>query len=161
MRHRTWIFVVAPLLTGSPHAWAQDPTAVRRTVVEALETGQDVRVEVARGIRVQGRFAFRSDTAFTLARDEQATTIRLTEVERLWVRGRATGTGALVGAAVGLVAGAVYGGLIGQVACEPVDGGDCSPVAVAALVGLVGGAGGAAVGAGVGYLIPVWRMRFP
>ena len=45
--------------------------------------------------------------------------------------------------------------------CEPIDGGDCTAAEVAAVTGLIGGAGGAAVGLGVGFAIPVWRLRFP
>jgi len=126
-----------------------------------LKPGQLLRVEGARLGRLEGRFVAVDASTLTLTRDSTPTEIRLPDVERLWVRGRATGRGALIGAGIGIVAGAAYGLLIGSIACEPVDGGDCTSAEVAAVMGLLGGAGGAAVGAGVGYAIPIWRLRFP
>jgi len=129
--------------------------------VLALELGQQVRLELTGNLRVEGRFALGSDTSVTLVRHDVPTQVRLPDVERLWVRGRATGRGALIGAGVGALAGILYGLLISEVACEPIDGGDCTAAEVAAVAGLLGGAGGALVGAGVGYAIPIWRLRFP
>jgi len=126
-----------------------------------VKPGQLLRVESAPLGRLEGRFVAMDVSTLTLTRDSTPTEVRLPDIERLWVRGRATGRGALIGAGVGIVAGAAYGLLIGSIACEPVDGGDCTSAEVAAVMGLLGGAGGAAVGAGVGYAIPIWRMRFP
>jgi hypothetical protein len=140
---------------------AQSPDSGLVSAVRSLEPGTHVRLEASQVGRVQGRLLVVSDTTVTLARQEMPITVRLPDVERLWVRGRATGLGALIGTGVGVVAGAVFGALIGQVACEPVDGGDCTPVEVAAVTGLLGGAGGALLGAGIGFVIPKWRLRFP
>jgi hypothetical protein len=152
--------LVLLVLAISPYdAWGQDSSRV--TALRSLKPGQLLRIEGTPLGRVEGRLLGASGTTLTLSRDSTPTEIRLPDIERLWVRGRATGKGALIGAGVGIVAGAAYGLLIGSVACEPVDGGDCTSAQVAAVMGLIGGAGGAAVGAGVGYAIPVWRLRFP
>lgn len=79
------------------------------------------------------------------------------DIERVWVRGRSTGRGALIGGIGGLVGGAIFGAVVGQLACEPHDGGNCTPAGVAIFTGLLGAAGGAGVGAVVGSLVPRWR----
>jgi hypothetical protein len=110
---------------------------------------------------VEGQFVAANETIVTLSSHGATAQVPLLDLERLWVRQRATGRGALIGAGVGAVAGVIAGLLISSVACEPVDGGDCTAAEVAAVTGLVGGAGGGLIGAGVGSLIPVWRVRFP
>jgi len=149
------------LLVAPGHAGAQTQDTGRVAAVLALRLGQQVRVDLTGNRQVEGRLALGSDTSLTLIRHDVPAKVRLPDVERLWVRGRATGRGALLGAGVGTLAGVLYGLLISDVACEPVDGGDCSTLEVAAVAGLLGGAGGAAVGAGIGSVIPIWRLRFP
>jgi len=126
-----------------------------------MKVGQHVRVDVSQIGRVEGRFLVANGTTLTLARDDVPIQIRLPDIERLWVRGRATRKGAFIGAGVGVLVGIVGGLLISSVACEPIDGGDCTAAEVAAVTGLLGGAGGAVVGAAVGFAIPTWRLRFP
>jgi len=106
--------------------------------MRGLKPGQMLRVEGAALSRIEGRFLGVDGTTLTLSRDSTPTEIRLPDVERLWVRGRATGRDALMGACVGVVAGAAYGLLVGSIACEPVDGGDCTSAEVAAVMGLLG-----------------------
>lgn len=158
---RCWLLVFVPLTLVPSPVGAQARDRARRAAAHALEPGQRVRLDVAHTGRVEGRFAFASDTSLTVALEEGTTVVRVPDIERLWVRGRATAKGALIGAGAGVLAGVVFGILISTVACEPVDGGNCTAAEVAALTGLLGGAGGAAVGAGVGFVIPVWRLRFP
>ncbi len=111
--------------------------------------------------RVEGQFVTATATTVTLTSHGVAAEVPLLDLERLWVRQRATGRGALIGAGFGVLVGVVGGLIISSVACEPVDGGDCTAAEVAALTGLLGGAGGAFIGAGIGFVIPVWRLRFP
>ncbi|MGE0352532.1 MAG: hypothetical protein AB7I33_15085 [Gemmatimonadales bacterium] len=79
------------------------------------------------------------------------------DIERVWVRSHSTKTGALVGGIGGLVGGVIFGVIVGGIACEPVDGGDCTTAGVAVLSGLVGAAAGTGVGALVGSLVPRWK----
>lgn len=159
-RHRGPV-VLGLLLLAQGYAAAQAPDSSLVSAVRALEIGRMVRLEASQLGRVQGRLLVVTDSSLTLAWLETSLPVRLPHVERLWVRGRATGTGALIGAGVGVVVGAVFGLLIGQVACEPVDGGDCTAAQVAAVTGLLGGAGGAVLGAAIGFAVPSWRLRFP
>jgi hypothetical protein len=156
-----WLLVFVPLMLEPSPVGAQPRDSARRAAAHALQPGQRVRLDVARTGRVEGRFAVASDTSLILGLEDGTTEVRVLDIERLWVRRRATAKGALIGAGAGALAGVVFGILISTVACEPVDGGNCTAAEVAALTGLVGGAGGAAVGAGVGFAIPVWRLRFP
>ncbi|TFG47267.1 MAG: hypothetical protein E4H38_08500 [Gemmatimonadales bacterium] len=126
-----------------------------------LRAGQQVRIEVARVGRVEGRLVIADDSALTLDRSAGPVQVRLLDIERLWVRGHSAGKGATIGAVVGVLAGVAGGLLLSTVACEPVDGGDCTAAEVAVVTGVLGGAGGAIVGAGIGLAIPVWRLRFP
>ena len=142
-----------------PYADAQD--TARAAAVRAITPGQYVRADIARLGRVEGQFVTANETIVTLTSHGASTQVPLLDLERLWVRRRATGRGALIGAAVGVVTGVVAGLAISSIACEPVDGGDCTAAEVAAVTGLLGGAGGGLIGAGVGSLIPIWRLRFP
>jgi hypothetical protein len=129
--------------------------------MRSLSAGDSVRLEAAGLGRVEGRFIASNGTAVTLASHAGSLKIPLGDLERLWVRGRATQRGALIGSIAGVVVGIAGGLAISGVACNPVDGGDCTALEVAAVTGLLGGAGGAVVGAGVGFAVPVWRLRFP
>lgn len=149
---------VALLVLLPPNAAAQARDTSRTAAAEALKVGQHVRLDVTRVGRIEGRFAVRSDSTMTLMLRDDVAEVRLPDVERLWVRGRATGKGALIGGLVGLAGGATYGLLIGEIACAETD---CTRAEVAAIAGLLFGAGGAVVGTGVGFAIPTWRLRFP
>lgn len=147
------------LLVSPVEAWAQHDG--RLAAVEGVRPGRQLRVDVLRLGRLHGRLVAADSTTLTLARGQSTIAVPLSEVDRLWVRDRATGKGALIGAGVGVAAGIVGGFLIGSIACEPVDGDDCTALGVAATAGFLGGAGGAALGAGIGLAIPIWRLRFP
>lgn len=152
------VFAIALLVLVPQHAAAQARDSSWVAAATALKVGQRVRLRVRRVGRVEGRYLFSSDTSLTLVQHDEPRHVRLPDVERLWVRGRSTGTGALVGGLIGLTAGAAYGFLIGEIACAETD---CTRAEVAAVVSLLAGAGGATVGAGVGFAIPKWRLRFP
>ena len=109
------------------------------TVLNRLRPGQTIRVSTRDQGRTEVRFGSRD--------------LAVTSIDSLWVRGRSTVTGAIVGGlALGAVAAAIVSG-----ACEP--GADCSGVEVpaAAAVGLVGGA---LVGALIGSTMPRWKLRY-
>jgi hypothetical protein len=94
---------LALLVLAPAHAGAQAQDTGRVAAVLALRLGQQVRLDLTGNRRVEGRFALGSDTSLTLVRHDVPTQVRLPDVERLWVRGRATGKGALIGAGVGHV----------------------------------------------------------
>ncbi len=82
------------------------------------------------------------------------------DIDKLWVRGRATKTGAIIGGIVGLLAGVGYGLLLGEVICNNEDCNADTGTVVAAL-GLGGALAGAGGGALIGAAIPKWHLRFP
>ncbi len=91
-----------------------------------------------------------------LARDSLVERLRLDQVSGLWVRGRATKTGAIVGALAGMVAGGFVGLVVAGV-CEV----DCPSQATGMIFGGgVGAASGLGFGAIVGAAIPRWRRIF-
>jgi hypothetical protein len=152
---------LALLTLAAVHPYADAQDTARVAAVRTIRLGQYVRADVARLGRVEGQFVTATATTVTLTSHGVTAEVPLLELERLWVRQRATGRGALIGAGLGVLVGIVGGLIISSVACEPVDGGDCTAAEVAALTGLLGGAGGGFIGAGVGFVIPVWRLRFP
>ena len=77
-------------------------------------------------------------------------------VDSLWVRGRATWTGAIVGAAVLTPAGFLGWGML----CEGADDDGCPSWGLVAGLAVGTGAVGALLGAGIGALIPTWRLRY-
>jgi hypothetical protein len=148
------------LLAGLPIvAYAQSGDLA--VAIRTIGFGQDVRIDAAPLGLVQGRFVSADGTTLILNAGNEPIEVRLPDIDQLWVRGRATRRGAILGAGAGVVLGVVGGLLIGSIACEPVDGGDCTRLEVAAVTGLLGGVGGAAVGVGIGFAIPTWRLRFP
>jgi hypothetical protein len=152
----TALLLLATLPSGIP-----GQTADRAGTAGALAAGDSVRLEISGSRRLEGRLIFADPATLTLESLGGSVRVSLPDVERLWVRGRQTRKGAWIGAIAGGVSGIAAGLLISQVACEPVDGGDCTAAEVAAFTGLVGGAGGAALGAGIGFMIPAWHLRFP
>ena len=132
----------------------------REAAVEAVKVGELVRLDVARIGRMEGPFLATNDSTFILARNGEPAQVQLGDIERLWVRGRSTHRGALIGALVGIAFG-IWIGTVAADACD-IDGEPCFTTAEAAAVGgLLSGAGGAVVGAGIGFAIPTWRLRFP
>jgi hypothetical protein len=79
-------------------------------------------------------------------------------IDSLWVRGRATRTGAIAGAAVvGVASFAFWGGLCTALNDGP---GGCKDWGRVTAYSVAGAGGGALIGAGVGALVPKWRLRY-
>jgi hypothetical protein len=128
-------------------------------VLEQIPPDERLRLEAgAPGVRLEGRYAGTADGRLALVTDGGMVHTRLGEIDRLWTRGRSTGKGALIGGVAGLVIGATYGALISEVTCAE---SSCTTLGLAAAVGGIGAAGGAAVGALVGFALPSWKLRFP
>jgi hypothetical protein len=112
------------------------------------------------GNEVTGRLLALTSGVATLQTESGNRTASLASVDSIWVRGRATKTGAIVGLISGTVALGIFGGLVSDAFCEEAD---CSGAfAQGALVGgLMGAVSGGLLGAGIGALVPKWRLRFP
>jgi hypothetical protein len=130
-----------------------------------LEPGVRIRLETSAVVgRLSGHFdQYRADSLIMRSPTNARTALPVRDLAKLWVRGHATKTGAIVGAAIGVAAGAFIGGAgcglahsdDGIIGNEDFDFG-CA--AAGAGIGLIIGGG---MGAGVGALIPKWHLRYP
>jgi len=165
IQQTTWVGLVLMVVLLAPGSWvaAQDSTltpAGRQAVIRALPVGQRIRIERPGGARLEGAFSAASGDSLVMAGDLGLAQLSSSDIDKLWVRGRATKTGAIVGGIVGLLAGVGYGLLVGEVICNNEDCNADTGAAVAVL-----GLGGAAVGTGggalIGAAIPKWHLRLP
>lgn len=143
------------LFLGPGSLFAQSPDSVLAPLVS--KSGM-VRLR-GRGVEATGRLLALTAGVATLQTETGNRTAALASVDSIWVRGHATRTGAIVGAAVGSV---LFGAFVAAVAaglCET----DCDNEGLKGAVvgGVLGAAGGGLLGAGIGILIPKWRLRFP
>jgi hypothetical protein len=107
--------------------------------------------------RVEGRILALEGGPRLLRLEGIETPLAQGSIDSLWVRGRATKTGLIVGAAVGGVSAFALAATICGVASE---GQGCDVWGTVAAIGLGGAAGGALLGAAVGSAIPKWRWRY-
>jgi hypothetical protein len=138
----------APLMAQSAEEVLR-PEAGKRSVV---------RLQL-QGTRVTGRLVALSAGAAQIEEVAGLRSVSLAAVDSVWVRGRATKTGMLVGAVTGAIVTGIFVGLVVSAMCEV----DCDNVGLeGGLVGFgIGAVGGALVGAAIGAAIPKWRLRFP
>lgn len=165
-RTTTWCGIgltAALLVNPSFRLAAQDSMVVsaeRRAVIRSLHVGQRLRIERPRGTRLEGMLSAAMTDSLVIAGDEGFARVDLAEIDRLWVRGRATKQGAIIGGITGVVAGVGLGLFIGEVICNNEDCDGDTGRAVA-LLGLGGAALGAGGGALIGATIAKWHLRFP
>lgn len=142
--------VVSPLPAQEARAGGLDSATMLQ-----LRPDRFVRIQVPDLGRVQGHVGLRTGTQLVLQTGSESRTISLGAVDTLWVRGRRTGTGALIGAILGAGGGALLGALVGGL-CEY----DCDGDYVVG-GGVFGAAAGGLTGAIIGAAIPRWRRIFP
>lgn len=158
---RAFTVASAMLIALPSHASTQESAdAGRLAAVRGIDTGDYVRLQLESGPRVEGQLAVNNTTSVTVSKDGvPVVEVPIPDIDGLWVRGRATGIGALIGGGVGVVFGVVAGSTIQQINCGETD--SCGDIGPKLLGGTIFGAGGALVGAGIGWLIPKWDQRFP
>lgn len=122
-------------------------------LARTLVAGRRVLVHTPASGRVQGTVLRAADGVLQLRADSAEIAVPIAEVDSVWQRGNALGTGALVGAAAGFAAGLTLG-LIGAAGCDDCD--TALPVIVSA-----GTVGGGLVGAGVGAAVGRWVRAWP
>jgi hypothetical protein len=143
------------LAARSAHAQVSDHRGVDSAGIALLRPSILVRVQLPDLGRAQGRVGVRSATEFTLLTDRTSRIIPISAVDTLWVRGRHTRTGAVIGAILGIGAG-VFLAELGKGLCEV----DCDKIHTIPIA-LIGGAGGGLLGAAVGSVFHRWRRVFP
>ena len=114
-----------------------------------------LRIEAQDGRRVQGRFDGLSPTGIRVSFDGSGETVDLNHLTAVWVRGRHTKTGAIIGGVGGLGLG-LFVGYIANALCETDDCGSAYLLAPALFI-----PAGALVGAAIGAAIPNWRRIIP
>lgn len=136
---------------------AQDSRLARDSAtVVLLKPTRLVRFSLPAMGRVSGRIANRWGDTLALASNGTRQVISLGSIDTLWVRGRATKTGAIVGGILG-IAGGLFLGALADGLCEY----DCQNSDYLVTGGLLGLAAGAGTGAIIGAAIPRWRKVYP
>jgi hypothetical protein len=132
---------------------AAGPARAQRPALDSLKPGQTVRVRAGEAPRFVTRLGPSADELF----DRAETPFQPGRVDSLWVRGNAWKTGAIVGAAIGAGGSFAFWAWF----CNAIsEGTGCDAWGTVAGLSLAGGAGGALIGAGVGALIPTWKLRY-
>jgi len=122
-----------------------------------LKPGQLVRVRTVGQSRFETRLGGIPGDSASVLFENARVPFQAERVDSLWVRGHATWTGAIVGAAVLTPLSFAWWGLF----CEAMsEGTGCDEWGTVTALALAGGVGGALLGAGVGALIPKWRLRY-
>jgi hypothetical protein len=120
-----------------------------------LKPDRFVRIQVPELGRVQGNVGFISGRDLYLMTEDRSRTVSLAAVDTLWIRGRRTTLGAIVGGVIGLGGGILLGALAQGI------GGAESSDNVVVPVALSGAAAGALVGAVAGASIRRWQRIYP
>lgn len=151
------VAAIALAVPSSAPSQMAEPSGIRhtpRSVFENAHGGQVFRVSLGSGERVEGRFVSLDNGSATFA---NARAVRLDEVTGVWQRGTHWVHGGIIGGLIGLLPGAALG-VVANAACEF----DCSGLGPSLAAGMgVGAVGGFALGAGIGYLVPRWKLRYP
>jgi len=125
--------------------------------VRTLKPGQTVRIRVHGGHRIESRIRSLQGGSLPLQLVGDNGAFDVAAIDSLWVRGRATRTGAIAGAAVvGVASFAFWGALCSGLS----DGGGCKEWGRVTAYSVAGAGVGALIGAGVGASVPKWRLRY-
>ncbi|MGH7561240.1 MAG: hypothetical protein ACRENB_09470 [Gemmatimonadales bacterium] len=151
------LFLLASVPGAAPaQARRLDPAAAAAALAR-LTPAQTVRIEDRVGIRTEGRFGGVAGTTLRLSQNGAAEEVDLSRLAAVWVRGRQTKAGAIIGGAAGLGV-ALFFGLIANGVCET---DECRGVGPYLVYSAIFVPGGALVGAAIGAAIPRWRRIAP
>jgi len=126
--------------------------------VRTLKPGQTVRIRVHGGDRIESRIRSLQAESLALQLVGDSAAFDVAAIDSLWVRGRATRTGAIAGAAVVGVASFAFWGALCSGLSE--GSGGCEEWGQVTAYSVAGAGVGALIGAGVGALVPKWRLRY-
>jgi hypothetical protein len=126
--------------------------------VRTLKPGQTVRIRIHGGDRIESRIRRLQAGSLPLQLVGDSGAFDVAAIDSLWVRGRATGTGAIAGAAVaGVASFAFWAALCSALSDGP---GGCKDWGRVTAYSVAGAGVGALIGAGIGALQPKWRLRY-
>ncbi len=147
---QTQVVLIALALSCTADLLAQESPG---PVLGALKPGQIVRVRLRTGERMESRVLSMDGDSLVLASPGSGVLSART-IDSLWVKGRATGIGAILGAAVAAVGSVVISAAVCESIREDFPCGE-SGTAIAASI-----AGGGALGAAIGSAVTKWRLRY-
>jgi len=152
---------IQPGRAGAQAATAASPDSSLRALLAGVsaDTRQSLRLTTSSTGRLQARSVHLQGDSVLVVRRRDERRVAVSEVDSLWVQ---RGTAVRPVAIVAAVPCAVYGALVGAfLATDPDSNGRPGRGPIGALIG---GAAGALpcgfAGAGVGYLIKRWRLKF-
>lgn len=138
------VLIIAARLPGPVSA--QDSIPRRDSAVAKLNTGQQIRISGEAMSRLIGKVGVALNDTLDFAQDDMVRRIPIPAIDTLWVRGRASMTGAIIGGgAVGLFVmgvAAAWGGNAG-------------------LGFLMGATVGATLGGFIGGSVKTWKRDYP
>ena len=130
-----------------------------------LAAGQRIRVRAADAMSVEGVFVGFEGQNMLLSTTQagQEQRVPIDRLQALWVRKRATGTGAKIGAITGAVFGIGVGVYFDKYVIDHSDCSGCrpNPLGFGLGVGAAGAGAGAALGAAIGFLVQRWSPVWP
>jgi hypothetical protein len=152
MYRAAFVMIALALAPGTVVAQVSIDTPLVR-----LNPGQFARARTLDGRRIQSRVLAIDLDPFTLHLVGHETPLPAASIDSLWVRGRATKTGAIIGA----VGAGVPSFAFWAVFCEAMSEGDgCDEWGTVTGLALAGAGGGALIGAAIGAAVPKWRLRY-
>jgi hypothetical protein len=150
-----WLLLLLAVPAAPVSGQATRPAGLDSASVLLLKPDRFIRIQVPGMGRLTGNVALRSASELTLMTETDSRAISLGSIDTLWVRGRRTKTGAIVGGILG-IGGGIFLGALGEALCEY----DCEGNYIVGGA-LFGAAAGGAAGAIVGTAIPRWKRVFP
>jgi hypothetical protein len=154
------------LISVAVSAQRQADAAGLRVVLSHINDGAALRVRVAAGPRLSGRYAgILGDTMF-LGSSGGATRLRTAALDSLWMRQRPIVSKGIRGALIGALLGGVVGlarSLRASCHTSEIVYPTCRWWSVGSLArsAAKGAVIGGAAGSALGVAFPVWRLRFP
>jgi hypothetical protein len=125
--------------------------------VRTLKPGERVRIRERGGERIESRIVSVQAEPLGLQLMGTGAALDAAAIDSLWVRGQATRIGTNTGAVVGGVLSFAFWAAV----CSGVsEGKGCDAWGTVAALGVAGAVGGALVGAGIGALVPNWKLRY-
>ena len=125
--------------------------------IRTLQPGERVRIRVRGGERIESRIVSVQTEPLGLQLTGAGASLDAAAIDSLWVRRNA----ARAGTNVGVVVGGVLSFAFWAAVCTGVsEGQGCDAWGTVAILGFAGAAGGALIGAGIGALVPSWKLRY-
>ncbi|MBN1886020.1 MAG: hypothetical protein JW876_10930 [Candidatus Krumholzibacteriota bacterium] len=138
---------------------------MRLAAFGGFRLADSLRIETVGGPLLEGRLVgSRFDSLYLFSAGEERI-VPLEGIDAIWVRGNALRKGARTGAIAGCIAGIAFGIVFEWFMDEICDTGDCGnttgeTIGIMAFWTASGSALGALTGAGIGWRVPAWHLRY-